>query len=140
MATAALNIYSNRLSLGLRLLQLVSRSDRLSRLAQRRRLVSAVYWAAVAIVTLAVGAVALLHGVHILKNAGVIPSTGAIAGLTNLVTSTMNSIKWFAATMVGVSLAVIAAMFIMGHQSAHSHGMRIGFGIVALVCLPGVIA
>lgn len=139
MATAALNIYSNR-NAALLSFQRRVRSGRLARLVANRRLVSALYWSAVTVLALAFAAVVLLHGVQLLKSSGVIPTTGAISGLATFVTNIMDSVKWFAATMVGVSLAVIAAMFMMGHQSAHSHGMRVGFGVIALVCLPGVIA
>ena len=69
-----------------------------------------------------------------------IPSAGAISGLSTLITNVMNSVKWYAATLVGLSACVIAAMFISGHQSAHSHAMRVGFGIIALVCIPGLVA
>jgi hypothetical protein len=139
MATAALNIHTNRLA-GLLGIQRIAKSDRLARLAANRRVVNTVYWTAVMVGALAVGGLALMHGMHLLKSAGVMPSTGAISGLETLVTSVMNSVKWFAATLVGLSACVIAAMFVGGHQSAHSHGMRVGFGIIALVCIPGLLA
>lgn len=130
MATAAHTIYRNRFA----------ESERLTRLAANRRLLNVLYATAVLIITLAVAACAVLHGAEMLKNAGVIPSTGAISGLSNLISNVMNSVKWYAFTLVGLSAAVIAAMFVSGHQSAHSHGMRVGFGIIALVCIPGLIS
>lgn len=139
MATAALNIYSNRLMPILRVSR-IAESGRLARLADNRRLVNAVYWAAVATVTLAVAALVLLHGYLLLKSSGVIPSSGAISGLSTFISSVMNSVKWFAATLVGLSAAVICAMFVSGHQSAHSHGMRVGFGVIGLMCLGGLVS
>lgn len=130
MATAAHIIHRNRFA----------GSERLTRLSADRRLLNALYAAAVLIVSLAVAACAVLHGAEMLKNAGVIPSSGSISGLSNLITDVMNSVKWYAFTLVGLSAAVIAAMFVSGHQSAHSHGMRVGFGIIALVCIPGLIS
>ena len=130
MATAALIIYPNRFV----------QSSRLARLAANRRLVVGAYWAALATVVLVLGACALLHGVELLKSSGVIPSSGAISGLSAFITKVMDSVKWYAATLVGLAACVIAAMFISGHQSAHSHGMRVGFGIIALVCIPGLVA
>ncbi len=130
MATAALTLYRNRF---------VS-SDRRPRLAANRRLLNVLYVTAVVVVSLAVAAVAALHGAHVLKSSGVIPSTGSIAGLSTLISNVMNSVKWYAATLVGLAATVIAAMFVSGHQGAHSHGMRVGFGIIALVCIPGLIA
>ena len=139
MATAALNIYSNRLTPILHLSRIV-KTGRLARLTENRRLVNAVYWAAVATVTLAVGVLVLLHGVFLLKSSGVIPSSGAISGLSTFISSLMNSVKWFAATLVGLSAVVICAMFIGGHQSAHSHGMRVGFSVIGLMCLGGLVS
>jgi hypothetical protein len=130
MATAALTISRNRFAA----------SNRLTRLAANRRLLNALYVAALVAVSLAVAALALLHGAQVLKSSGVIPSTGSISGLSTLITNVMNSVKWYAATLVGLSAVVIAAMFISGHQGAHSHGMRVGFGIIALVCIPGLLA
>lgn len=130
MATAAHIIHSDRFA----------QFGRLARLTANRRLLNAVFVAAVVTVALAVAAFALLHGAQLLKSSGVIPSTGAISGLSTLITNVMNSVKWYAATLVGLSAVVIAAMFISGHQSAHSHGMRVGFGIIALVCIPGLVS
>ena len=130
MATAALNIYTNRFA----------KAGRLARLTQSRRLVNAVYWAAVATATIAVAVLMLMHGYLLLKSSGVIPSSGAIAGLSTFISSVMNSVKWFAATLVGLSAAVICGMFIAGHQSAHSHGMRVGFGVIGLMCLGGLVS
>jgi hypothetical protein len=130
MATAALTITRNRFA----------QSDRLTRLAANRRLLNALYLAAVVIIALAAGVLASLHSAEMLKSSGVIPSSGAISGLSTLISNLMNSVKWYAATLVGLSACVIAAMFVSGHQAAHSHGMRVGFGIIALVCIPGLIA
>jgi hypothetical protein len=130
MATAALTIYRSRFA----------GSDRLTRLAANRRLHTALYTAAIVIVSLAVAAIAALHGAELLKSSGVIPTSGAISGLSSFITNVMNSVKWYAATLVGLSACVIAAMFVSGHQSAHSHGMRVGFGIIAIVCIPGLIS
>lgn len=130
MATAALINYRNRFA----------ESERLTRLAANRRLMDAVFLTAVLIVGVIVAACAASHGVELLKQANVIPQTGAISGVSNLVTTIMNSVKWYAFTLVGLALVVIAAMFVSGHQSAHSHGMRIGFGVIALVAVPGIIS
>ena len=128
MATAAHTIYQNRFA------------RRLARLAANRRLVDVVYSTALVTLGLALAACAGLHAAELLKSSGVIPSAGAISGLSTLITNVMNSVKWYAATLVGLSACVIAAMFISGHQSAHSHAMRVGFGIIALVCIPGLVA
>jgi energy-converting hydrogenase Eha subunit B len=128
MATAAHTIYPNRFA------------RRLARLAANRRLVDVVYCAALVTFGLALAAVAGLHGAELLKSSGVIPSTGAISGLSTFITNVISSVKWYAGTIAGLSAVVIAAMFISGHQSAHSHGMRVGFGIIALVCIPGLVA
>lgn len=117
-----------------------ARSGRLARLAANRRLLDTVYTTAAVIIAFLVGVVAVAHGAHVLRSSGVIPSTGAISGLSSLITNVMNSVKWYAATLVGLSACVIAAMFVSGHQAAHSHGMRVGFGIIALVCIPGLIS
>jgi hypothetical protein len=130
MATAALTIYRSRFA----------ESDRLTRLAANRRLPTALYTAAIVIISVAVAAIAALHGAELLKSSGVIPTSGAISGLSSFITNVMNSVKWYAATLVGLSACVIAAMFVSGHQSAHSHGMRVGFGIIAIVCIPGLIS
>ena len=65
MATAALNIHSNRFMTLLGFQRFV-KSDRLARLAANRRVVSTLYWTAVVVGAIAVGGLALLHGVHLL--------------------------------------------------------------------------
>lgn len=129
MATAAHTIHPTRLA----------DPDRHPRLAANRRLLNALYLTAVAVIALLVAACTVLHGAEILKNAGLL-NAGSISGLSSLVSSVMNSVKWYAATLAGLSGAVIAAMFVSGHQSAHSHGMRVGFGIIAIVCIPALVS
>lgn len=109
-------------------------------LDRTHHLLTVLYCTALGTLVLAIGVLAVAHGMHLLKSSGVVPNSGEIAGLSTFVNKIMNSVKWFAATLAGLSAAVICAMFISGHQSAHSHAIRMGFGVIGLMCLGGLIS
>ena len=139
MATADLNIHSTWL-MPLALRQRLAKSSRLTRLVANRKLMDAAYWTAAVVLMLVFGAAALTHGFHLLSSAGIISSSDSISGVSTFVTNIEGHVKWLAITVSALSLAVIGAMFIFGHQSAHQHAMRVGMGIMGLVALPGLIS
>lgn len=139
MATAAHNLYSNRL-MPLLGSQRLAKSGRLARLVANRRLINIAYWMAVGVVVLVVGLAAVSNGLHLLSSTGLISSGNAISGVSNVISTIMGKAKWLEMTLCGLSLTVICGMLIIGHEAAHRHGMRVGMGVLALVALPGILS
>lgn len=139
MATAAHNLYSNRL-MPLLLSQRSAKSGRLARLVANRRLTTAAYWLAVGALALVVGLAAVGNGLHLLNSSGLISSNNAISGVSSWVSTMMGKAKWLEMTLCGLSLTVICGMLIVGHEAAHRHGMRVGMGVLAIVALPGILS
>lgn len=77
-------------------------------------------------------------GAHALQAAGLTSNSGAIGGVANFVSDLTDNVKWLAATFVGLAIAVVGLLFMMGHTRAHDIAIKAGIGAAIIVGLGGI--
>jgi hypothetical protein len=94
-------------------------------------------------VSLVVGGLALLticvgSGAHALQAAGLTSKSGAIGGIDTFVANLTDNVKWLVATAIGLTIAVVGLLFMMGHTRAHDIAIKAGIGAAIIVGLGGI--
>jgi hypothetical protein len=77
-------------------------------------------------------------GAHALQAAGLTSNSGAIGGVANFVANVTDSVKWLAATFIGLAIAIVGLLFTMGHTRAHDIAIRAGIGAAIIVGIGGI--
>jgi len=90
----------------------------------------------------AAGAVALdVSHVDALAAAGTFSGQGsAIAGIKTFADSLKGNLIWLVATIAGVAVVAIGAMFLTGHSRAQDYALKAGVGFLVIAGGSGIVA
>ncbi|HLB21348.1 MAG TPA: hypothetical protein VK605_04525 [Solirubrobacteraceae bacterium] len=76
---------------------------------------------------------------HALNSAGAFHGT-PIDGVQTFVDRLKGNIVWLGATVMGLVIAVVGIMFMVGHRQAHDIAIRTITGLAILASISGIVA